>query len=116
MRARTCEKRERPSSPPASCAPPRCVIKIKAVVIGYSFWPRPVDYPFNGDCVKGGKKDHVPMRGVDRKKEIKIRGGVSSELFASRCSDGREGSEEETRGHLGQRVRRARVRGPRGRR
>lgn len=110
---------ERPSSPPASCAPRRPVIKIKAVVMGYSFWPLPVAYPFNGACVRG-KKLLEPMREVDRKKEIKKEvglaqvGGVSSELFAPRCSDGRKGrEEEETRGHLKQRLSRGRVRGRR---
>lgn len=38
---------ERPSSPPVSL-PRCCVIKIKAGVMGYSSWPRPVAYPFNG--------------------------------------------------------------------
>lgn len=46
---------ERPSSPTAFR-----VIKIKAAVIGYSFWPRPVGYPFNGDCVRGKKNNPKP--------------------------------------------------------
>lgn len=51
---------ERPSSPAASR-----VIKIKAAVIGYSFWPRPVGYPFNGACVSGKKKNGLTS-GADR--------------------------------------------------
>lgn len=52
---------ERPSSPAASR-----VIKIKAAVIGYSFWPRPVGYPFNGACVRGKKKKNGLTSGADR--------------------------------------------------
>lgn len=57
---------------------------------------------------------------MDGKKGIKNEvglaqvGGVSSELVAPRCSDGRkEREEEETRGYLEQRLSRGRVRGRR---
>lgn len=112
VRGSVCDEWERPSSLPASCAPRRTVIKIKAVVMGYSFWPRPVAYPFNGACVTG-KKLPEPMREVDRK-EIKIRGrwcllrGFCPPLLGRK----KEREEEETRGYLEHRFRLGRVRGP----
>lgn len=58
----------RPSSPAASC-----VIKIKAVVMGYSFWPLTVGIHLTGS---GGRQGGLePVR---ERQEIKIRGGIGA--------------------------------------
>lgn len=60
-------ERERTASSPAAS----CVIKIKAVVMGYSFWPLTVGIHLTGSASEEEKRLE-PGGGV----EIKVRGGV----------------------------------------
>lgn len=90
-----------PSSLPVHCAP-RCVINIKAVVMGSS--------ASTGGHLTGPaseEKQPAPTREADG--EIKLEVKLALVPSAPRCSDGRKGREEETSQW-------ARVRGPRGRR
>lgn len=86
----------RPSSPAASC-----VIKIKAVVMGYSFWPLTVGIHLS----RSGGRRGGGLEPVREGQEIKIRGGIGAGWPLA--------AQKEERGEGG---RRGRVRGPRGRR